>query len=283
MSTTWNYATGFSTNQPMSCAPRQHTTIFKSTDFISDAAANVNVREFENEYTLPVVVNSANYFIRTGESPDYAPITHYDSKVIPGFSFENYVSRLKAHFQCSDAALILAMVYVTKVMKSMNICLTERNVHRVYLVCLLIACKFIEDHFYTNSYYAKSGGVTLEELNRLEVQTLKEMRWSFWVQVGEYENFIRGVMGSAAGNPYAVVTPYQNQVYAYDQETEQKRAAKRNHNQMLQQWIDSGNVANIVSHNNSYRHSFGKPGALHEHSTSTAAPESSDPSVNFHR
>ena len=165
----------------------------------------VDNRLFESEKTLEVVVSCANYIIRTNDGVDDAPITQYDSKVVPGFTFESYAHRLKTHFQCSDAAIILGMIYVTKVVDSMSISLTQRNVHRVYLVCLLIACKFIEDHFYTNTYYAKSGGVSLDEMNRLEVQTLKQLDWNFCVSRGCYFDFIRSVLGSC-GNPRAVIS-----------------------------------------------------------------------------
>lgn len=36
---------------------------------------------------------------------------------------------------------------------SLRLC--SRSVHRLLIVCVLVAAKFLDDHFYNNAYYAK--------------------------------------------------------------------------------------------------------------------------------
>lgn len=53
-----------------------------------------------------------------------------------------------------------------------NVSLTSLSVHRLLITSIMLAAKFIDDAFYNNAYYAKVGGVTTAELNRLEMKFL---------------------------------------------------------------------------------------------------------------
>ncbi|EEB97890.1 hypothetical protein MPER_02696 [Moniliophthora perniciosa FA553] len=46
------------------------------------------------------------------------------------------------------------------------------NIHRLVIAGVTVASKFFSDVFYTNSRYAKVGGLPLAELNQLELQFL---------------------------------------------------------------------------------------------------------------
>ncbi|KAF9986767.1 hypothetical protein BGZ65_006311 [Modicella reniformis] len=46
------------------------------------------------------------------------------------------------------------------------------NIHRLLITCLLVAAKFTSDLFYSNARYAKVGGLSLLELNQLELELL---------------------------------------------------------------------------------------------------------------
>lgn len=46
------------------------------------------------------------------------------------------------------------------------------NIHRLLIAGVTVASKFFSDVFYTNSRYAKVGGLPQSELNQLELQFL---------------------------------------------------------------------------------------------------------------
>lgn len=48
----------------------------------------------------------------------------------------------------------------------------SQTVHRMLLTCLMLTAKFYDDVHTTNAFYARMGGVTLQELNELEVSVL---------------------------------------------------------------------------------------------------------------
>jgi hypothetical protein len=50
--------------------------------------------------------------------------------------------------------------------------LTSLNVHRLVLTGVMLSAKFLDDRYFNNAFYAKVGGVSTPELNRLEMEML---------------------------------------------------------------------------------------------------------------
>ena len=53
--------------------------------------------------------------------------------------------------------------------------------HRIILCCIIIAIKYNEDSYYANDYYAKVGGVSTEELRRLEYYFIQAIDFDLYV------------------------------------------------------------------------------------------------------
>lgn len=92
-----------------------------------------------------------------------------------------YVQRIMEWAPVSPECFIAAFVYVNRIVqvsrmlniKKAEIELDECSVHRLVLVAVLIAAKFLEDVSVTNTYYASIGGISLQELNQLELTFLQ--------------------------------------------------------------------------------------------------------------
>jgi len=63
------------------------------------------------------------------------------------------------------------------------------NIHRLVIAGVTCASKFFSDVFYTNSRYAKVGGLPLIELNHLELQFLLLNDFRLSVPVEELEAY----------------------------------------------------------------------------------------------
>jgi hypothetical protein len=68
-------------------------------------------------------------------------------------------------------------------------CVDSYNVHRLVIAGITVASKFFSDVFYTNSRYAKVGGLPLHELNQLELQFLLLNDFSLVVPVEELQDY----------------------------------------------------------------------------------------------
>ncbi len=54
---------------------------------------------------------------------------------------------------------------------------------------MLIAIKYNEDDYYSNSFYAKVAGITLNEVNSIEMEFLKLINFSLYVHDDAYNKY----------------------------------------------------------------------------------------------
>ena len=88
---------------------------------------------------------------------------------------------------CSDAVFVNATVLLRRlVKKDSRLALSHHNVHRMLITAVMISAKFLDHAWYSNSYYAKVGGIpSVDELNFLEVQMLKLLDYRILVSPEE--------------------------------------------------------------------------------------------------
>lgn len=106
------------------------------------------------------------------------PPTRFHSKTPPAISIFSYINRLTKFNNLKSSGLI-TMIYYIDILSYMypHFQLNSWTIHRFLLVATMISQKAMEDYFYTNDHYAKVGGVSLEELNCLELDFLKRIDW----------------------------------------------------------------------------------------------------------
>mmetsp|Transcript_67718 Transcript_67718/g.177596 ORF Transcript_67718/g.177596 Transcript_67718/m.177596 type:complete len:431 (+) Transcript_67718:259-1551(+) len=132
--------------------------------------------------------------------------TVFDSSVIPPIGISAYLLRLSATFRCSDATFIAALIVVDRVLgyDGGRLPLTMRNVHRLFLGALVVAVKYHEDLVYANSHYAKSGGVRLREVNRLERTLLVSLDFDLGVSPEQYRLYEATLLNFSPPSPTGV-------------------------------------------------------------------------------
>jgi hypothetical protein len=57
-----------------------------------------------------------------------------------------------------------------------------------------LAIKYNEDDYYSNDYYAKVGGISLQEVNSLEIECVKLLDHKMWIDEDfyqKYENYLK--------------------------------------------------------------------------------------------
>ncbi|XP_071720651.1 cyclin-P3-1-like [Rutidosis leptorrhynchoides] len=99
-------------------------------------------------------------------------ITVFHGSRAPELTIKEYIDRIFKYSRCSPSCFVVAQVYMDRFIQCGNVNLTSLSVHRLLITSIMLAAKFIDDAFYNNAYYAKVGGVTTAELNRLEMKFL---------------------------------------------------------------------------------------------------------------
>ena len=117
----------------------------------------------------------ASYFvdiiIENREFRNERPLNKNDifySNKIPLITTEEFIIRIEkyTHLECST--LISAFIYTKRLIEKENYIIGLNNLYRIFLGACIIATKFNEDSNFKNKYYAKMGGLNLEEMNLIE-------------------------------------------------------------------------------------------------------------------
>lgn len=107
----------------------------------------------------------------------------------PNKPINEYFQRIIKYAKPEPSSLIISLMYIDKICDTTTLLLSYHNIHRVILSSIVLAIKYNEDDYYSNTYYAKVGGITLEELNGLEYQMLQGLEFNTFVDAVNYSKY----------------------------------------------------------------------------------------------
>lgn len=108
----------------------------------------------------------------------------------PGISLEKYIERIYKYTSCSPSCFVVGFVYIDRLLhKYPDSLLVSLNVHRLLLTSVLVASKILDDVHYNNAFYARVGGVSITELNRLEIELLFLLDFKVTVSSRVFESY----------------------------------------------------------------------------------------------
>ncbi|KAJ7646149.1 cyclin-domain-containing protein, partial [Mycena rosella] len=114
---------------------------------------------------------------RTSISTPSSVLT-FHARNIPTISLEAYLLRILKYCPTTNEVFLSLLVYFDRMSKlsaeatGRTFVIDSYNIHRLVIAGVTVASKFFSDVFYTNSRYAKVGGLPQAELNQLELQFL---------------------------------------------------------------------------------------------------------------
>ncbi|OMP05071.1 Cyclin P/U [Corchorus olitorius] len=107
----------------------------------------------------------------------------------PTISIQQYIDRIFKYGGCSPSCFVIAYIYVDRFVQQTNVHLTSLNVHRLLITSVMVAAKFIDDAYFNNAYYARVGGVSTSEMNRLEMKFLFSLDFRLQVSVNTFQRY----------------------------------------------------------------------------------------------
>lgn len=108
----------------------------------------------------------------------------------PTISIPNYLERIYRYTNCSPSCFVVGYVYIDRLShRYPDSLLISLNVHRLLITSVLVASKVIDDEHYNNAFYARVGGLTNAELNRLELELLFLLDFRVMVSSGVFESY----------------------------------------------------------------------------------------------
>ncbi|RLM74756.1 hypothetical protein C2845_PM15G16250 [Panicum miliaceum] len=121
--------------------------------------------------------------LAAGDAPasaaSLAPASAFRATARPDISVRSYMARIARFAGCSPACYVVAYVYLDRLLRRGRrgrgraaLAVDSYSVHRLLITAVLAAVKFMDDVCYNNAYFARVGGISLAEMNYLEVDFL---------------------------------------------------------------------------------------------------------------
>lgn len=115
-------------------------------------------------------------------------ITIFHGSRSPTLSIKQYIERIFKYSGCSSSCLVVAYMYIDKFLQLTDGHLTSLNAHRLLITSIMVAAKFLDDECYDNAYYARIGGVSTGEMNRMEMRFLFNLDFRLQVTAEAFMN-----------------------------------------------------------------------------------------------
>lgn len=170
----------------------------------------------ESPRVLPILASLLDRVVQRNEklleaTKKQEKVTVFHGLRAPNLSIRSYIDRIFKYSNCSPSCFTLAYVYIDRfIHQQPEVPITSLNVHRLLITSVMVAAKFVDDAFFNNAYYAKVGGVSTLEMNRLELEFLFNLDFKLQVTVSTFESYcLKLEKEVAVGGGYQIERPLQ--------------------------------------------------------------------------
>ncbi|GAB4861935.1 Cyclin-U2-1 [Ancistrocladus abbreviatus] len=114
----------------------------------------------------------------------------FDGHEAPDMTVQSFLERIFRYTKAGPSVYVVAYVYIDRLCQNYpGFRISPSNVHRLLITTIMVASKYVEDMNYRNSFFARVGGLTTNELNKLEVDFLFLMGFKLHVNVSVFESY----------------------------------------------------------------------------------------------
>ncbi|XP_074263165.1 cyclin-U2-1 [Silene latifolia] len=114
----------------------------------------------------------------------------FDAYEAPDMTIQSFLERIFRYTKAGPSVYVVAYVYIDRLCQNYpGFKISPSNVHRLLITTIMVASKYVEDMNYRNSYFARVGGLTTQEMNKLEVDFLFLMGFKLHVNVSVFESY----------------------------------------------------------------------------------------------
>jgi len=104
--------------------------------------------------------------------------TMFDAVSVPAMSVHAYLVRMRRYTKFDFSCFLVAITYLDRLCRQgLSFCPTMHNIHRLVVTALLVASKATDDIFHANMFMAQCGGISVSELNKLELELCRQLDW----------------------------------------------------------------------------------------------------------
>eukprot|EP00128_Syssomonas_multiformis_P005365 Colp12_sorted_trinity150504_noHs@14822 len=106
-------------------------------------------------------------------------------------SFKGFMTEVLKKTDCALSTFIVALMYLQQLARLLNVKDSDpRCVHRLFLVGLLTASKYLDDFVVRNVDWAELANVDVRSVNAIEREFLQFLNYDLYISVERYQSFI---------------------------------------------------------------------------------------------
>ena len=133
----------------------------------------------------------AEYMSNTFHGTEDDTINKFTTTVIPPIRMVDYVYRFGHYMNDQVVVFLSALVYMHRI--NANTHIGEREVHRCFAACCVVAVKYWDDFVPTMLHMSKVTGIHLEELKRLEVEVCAYLDFDLHIPQTAFYRFVQHI------------------------------------------------------------------------------------------
>ena len=124
---------------------------------------------------------STSYSDTSSSGPDFCcELDKYD--------MEDFIYRCYKMLGFDSNLMILSMMNLDKLLAN-NFILNSTNVHKAFFTCMMETQKYYDDESFTNKVYAKTCGISTEELLELELEFMNYIDFKIYIKDEEFYKY----------------------------------------------------------------------------------------------
>ena len=159
---------------------------------IENIITTENIINYISSNLLSLIQNNK----KMKKKPSKDPNEPLYSKVIPVLSIKKFLIRIIKYTEAENNTLIVAYLYIIKLIKIENFILSLNNIYRLLLGSVVLAKKFLEDINYNNLYYCEIGGIPVQELNNIEFSLFVRINFDVNPKLDEVNDIYKKIIYS---------------------------------------------------------------------------------------
>ncbi|KAJ2964558.1 hypothetical protein NQZ79_g532 [Umbelopsis isabellina] len=116
--------------------------------------------------------------------------TCFHARTIPSIDIKSYLLRINRYCPAKNEVFLSLLVYFDRMSQSsLHMRIDSFNIHRLVISGVTVASKLFSDTFFTNTRYAKVGGLPIAELNNLELEFLHLNNFDLYISIEELQEY----------------------------------------------------------------------------------------------
>ena len=113
----------------------------------------------------------------------------YFLSINPSISVKDYLERLYKYTKINSSTIVMILIYIDRLCNINKLKLTYSIIHKLILSSMVVAIKYNEDKYYPMKFYAKLGGISLLELNFLELYFISLINFNLFIKKELFDKY----------------------------------------------------------------------------------------------